>query len=127
MRNTSRLSRTGLGPILRLAAVSGALLIGPVMVATAAPGDSANTPPTQAEERTQPGSGLGSPLAPRDETARADRGGLRQDLPDDASNAEVKGQYGLGLISLIVGGVIGTVAVVSLFIFFMRRSWSASS
>jgi hypothetical protein len=126
MRNKSRLLRTSLGHSLSLVALYGALLIGPVTVATAAPGDSPNTALAQAAERTQPGSGLGSPLA-SDETARADRGGLRQDLPDDASNAEVKGQYGFGLISLIVGGVIATVALVSLFIFFMRRSWSASS
>jgi hypothetical protein len=78
-----------------------------------------------ATEQAAPTQGL--PALPRaSETSRADRGGLQQTLPDPASAEEVRGQYGWGLMSMIVGGVIVTMALVSLFIFFMRRSWSTS-
>lgn len=81
---------------------------------------------TSATDPAEPSPGSPAPLARAPETARADRGGLPQTLPDPASSEELRGQYGWGLISMIVGGVIVTIAFVSLFIFFMRRSWSTS-
>jgi hypothetical protein len=45
-------------------------------------------------------------------------------VPDPASDAEIsKGEYGLGLGLLILGGVILTAIVVGLFLVTMRRSW----
>ena len=44
--------------------------------------------------------------------------------PDSASDQEIsKGEYGVGLGMLILGGVILTAMVVGLFMLMMRRTW----
>ena len=45
-------------------------------------------------------------------------------VPDNASAQEInKGEYGVGLGLLILGGVVLTAMVVGLFMLVMRRSW----
>lgn len=98
----------------------GALLGQPAAAQEATANESA---PTRTQ---QEGLVLPSPVPQPPETARADRGGVVETLPDPATTEEVRGQYGWGLVWLIAGGLIVTLAIVSLFIFFMRRSWSSS-
>jgi len=112
--------KNGIVPGIALAALCSTLLGHPA----AAQDNPTNG--TAATEPAAPAQGVPLPVPRAPETARADRGGLRQTLPDPASAEEVRSQYGWGLISMIVGGVIVTMAFVSLFIFFMRRSWSTS-
>lgn len=47
-------------------------------------------------------------------------------LPDEATNSEVRSEYGIGLVLMIAGGVIVTALVVGLFMVLMRKTWSAS-
>lgn len=112
----------GIAPGVALFALCSVLLAAP---AAAQDQPTSATAPS-ATDPAVPAQGLPAPVPQAEETARADRGGLRQTLPDSASAEEVRGQYGWGLITMIVGGVIVTTAFVSLFIFFMRRSWSTS-
>lgn len=114
--------KTKLAPGVALAALCSALITHP---ATAQDHPTNGIVPAAADP-AESGQGLPAPVPRVPETARADRGGLPQTLPDPASGEELRGQYGWGLMSMIVGGVIVTMALVSLFIFFMRRSWSAS-
>src|SRR5688500_1637555 len=108
--------KTGIVRGIALSALCSALLAHPA----AAQENPTHAAVPSAAERADPGQALPEPVPRAPETARADRGGLRQTLPDPASAEEVRGQYGWGLISMIVGGVIVTMALVSLFIFFMR-------
>lgn len=100
------------------------VLIGPPDAA--AQDDPARAPSAPATDPAQAAPGPPAVIPRPPEAARADRGGLQQTLPDPATSEEVRSQYGWGLISMIVGGVIVAMAFVSLFIFFMRRSWSTS-
>lgn len=47
-------------------------------------------------------------------------------LPDEATNAEVRGEYGIGLVLMIAGGVIVAALVVGLLMVLMRKTWSTS-
>lgn len=47
-------------------------------------------------------------------------------LPDEAKATEVKGEYGIGIASLILGTLFVAAIVVAGFYFLTRRSWSAS-
>jgi hypothetical protein len=47
-------------------------------------------------------------------------------LPDEATANEVKGQYGIGIASLIIGTLLVAAIVAGLFYIISRRSWSAS-
>lgn len=114
--------KAGLVPAIALATLCTALLGHPV----AAQGNPTNEAVPSATDPAEPAPGSPAPVPSSPETARADRGGLQQTLPDPANTEEVRGQYAWGLMSMIVGGVIVTMALVSLFIFFMRRSWSTS-
>jgi hypothetical protein len=114
--------KNGIVPGIALAALCSALLGHPA----AAQDNLTNGTAPAATDPAGPAPGLPAPVPRAPETARADRGGLEQTLPDPASAEEVRSQYGWGLMSMIVGGVIVTMALVSLFIFFMRRSWSTS-
>jgi hypothetical protein len=45
-------------------------------------------------------------------------------VPDDAFSEKIdKGEYGVGLGLLILGGVVLTALVVGLFMVLMRRTW----
>lgn len=114
--------KTGVVPGIALAALCSVLLSHPA----AAQDNPANEAAPAARDPAALAEGSPAPVPQRSESARADRGALPQTLPDPASTEELRGQYGWGLMSMIVGGVIVTMALVSLFIFFMRRSWSAS-
>jgi len=48
-------------------------------------------------------------------------------LPDEVTAQELKGEYGLGLGVLIVGGVVIAGAVIGLVSLLLRRSWSETS
>ena len=114
--------KTGIAPGIALSALCSVLLARPA----AAQDNPTNAAIPSAIDPAEPSQGVLAPIPRASETARADRGGLRQTLPDPASTEEVRSQYAWGLMSMIVGGVIVTMALVSLFIFFMRRSWSTS-
>jgi hypothetical protein len=47
-------------------------------------------------------------------------------LPDDATAGEVKGQYGIGMVGLVLGTVLIALIVVGALYFITRRNWSAS-
>jgi len=46
-------------------------------------------------------------------------------VPDAASNREVRGQYGVGLVLLTLGVVITAALVVGLFMVVVRRTWDS--
>jgi hypothetical protein len=67
-------------------------------------------------------------LAPeRAEPVGAGKTPIQQNLPDTASAEEVQGEYGWGLATLILGGVLVVALVVGLLISFNRKSSSAPS
>jgi hypothetical protein len=51
---------------------------------------------------------------------------IRLDLPDDATDQEVRGEYGVGMVTLIIGGVASAAVIVGLLFVVMRKSWSTS-
>jgi hypothetical protein len=115
---------------LSLMTLSSVLVIGSASGVALAQSDSANSAPRPTATEgvaPAPGSPLAPPAAP--EASQVERGApqLRQQLPDTASTAEVQSQYGWGLASLILGGVIVAAVVVLLFVMFTRRGWSAHS
>jgi hypothetical protein len=85
----------------------------PATVAEPAPSDrtSESTSPLLASPRAE----LGTPAAP-----------IPLNLPDNATNEEVEGAYGIGIASLIIGTLFVTALVVGAFYILARRSWSTS-
>jgi hypothetical protein len=47
-------------------------------------------------------------------------------LPDDATASEVKSEYGIGMVGLVLGTVLIALIVVSALYFITRRNWSTS-
>jgi hypothetical protein len=114
---------------LSLFTLSSSLILGSAGVALA------QNDPASATPRSTPTEGMapapGSPLAPpaAPETPQVERGApqLRQQLPDTASTSEVRSQYGWGLATLILGGIVVVAVLVLLLIVFMRGGWSTHS
>jgi hypothetical protein len=51
---------------------------------------------------------------------------IPMNLPDDATTREVKGQYGIGMVGLVLGTVLIALIVVGALYFITRRNWSTS-
>jgi len=47
-------------------------------------------------------------------------------IPDPASNQEVAGEYGVGLVLLIVAGLLTTAVLIGVFMIVMRQTWDAT-
>jgi uncharacterized integral membrane protein len=45
-------------------------------------------------------------------------------VPDEVSVDQLKGQYGLGLGLLILGGLVTAGAMIALFILLVRKPWT---
>ncbi|HEU4582206.1 MAG TPA: hypothetical protein VFS67_28315 [Polyangiaceae bacterium] len=109
----SRLFRAGV-------CAAGLLLSGaPALAAAPASADAiARTHSAQLDPSASPGTTRSDPSLPREPNPT----GIT--VPDDASSEEIdRGEYGVGLGLLILGGVVLTALVVGLFMVLMRRTW----
>jgi len=62
---------------------------------------------------------------PLDPSTQPQAGSTGVQVPDAASNREVRGQYGVGLVLLTLGVVITAALVVGLFMVVVRRTWDS--
>ncbi len=46
-------------------------------------------------------------------------------VPDPVTDRDIQGQYGLGIMLLVIGGLLCTALVIALFRIVMRRSWES--
>jgi hypothetical protein len=51
---------------------------------------------------------------------------IPMNLPDDATTSEVKSEYGIGMVGLVLGTVLIALVVVGALYFISRRNWSTS-
>lgn len=104
----------------------------PALAATSpAPVSSADSPALteQGQVPTVPGAPAPAPASdPRssDPTLPREPNPTGIELPDEVSAQELKGEYGLGLGLLILGGVLVAGVVIGLLTVLMRRSWSGT-
>lgn len=63
--------------------------------------------------------------APRGE-ANAPTTPMPMNLPDQATQEEVQGTYGIGIATLVLGAVLVAAVIYGAFYLITRRSWSAS-
>jgi hypothetical protein len=120
-RRQVRQGRTGRAPFRAAALLAGAVGLGSIGPALAAPtaepaGTSAPSTGTQA-----PAAGV----VASDRSLLPQAGRTEIQVPDPASDAEVKGQYGIGLFLLVLGGLVAAGFVVALFRVVMRQTWDS--
>lgn len=113
----SRLLRAGV-------CAAGLLLSGaPALAASPAPADNSALP-SSARGASPADPGLAAATRRADPTAPGEPNPISVTVPDAASNQEIsKGEYGVSLGLLILGGVLLTALVVGIFMVMMRRTW----
>jgi hypothetical protein len=78
-------------------------------------------PATAAPAAAEPSRGF----VPVDPATQPQAGETAIQVPDPASDREIKGQYGLGIVLLVLGGLVSAALVVALFRIVVRRSWES--
>jgi hypothetical protein len=95
----------------------GALWLG-VPLPTLAPvaqASSAQTPSTQ-----------GSPQQSLDRPSAQSSNPTQLQLPDDATDAEVQSEKGVGMVAFVIGGIVVAAVVIGALFVITRKTWTAS-
>jgi hypothetical protein len=114
-------SRAGRVSLFSAVCVAAAIGLGGASRVSAAPQPERAAVPadTRAPSR-EPG------FIPLDPSTQPQAGNTQVQVPDAASNQEIKGQYGMSLVFLVIGGVFTTALLVWLFMALMRRTWDSN-
>ena len=107
-------------PLGAVALIAGAVCLGGVSPVFAAPPEPASAV-TSAAEPSQ-----GPRFVRVDPSSQPQAGETAVQVPDPASDREVKGQYGLGVVLLVLGGLLSGAFVVALFRIVIRRTWDST-
>lgn len=114
----SRLLRAGVCAAGLLLSGAPALAAGPASAETRAPASSGQGHRVAGNPDSQVATRMADPTLPREPSP------IGVMTPDNANDQEIsKGEYGVGLGMLILGGVLLTALVVGLFMLMMRRTW----
>jgi hypothetical protein len=116
-------ARTGRASFRTAALLAGAVGLAAVSPALAAPRAEPATSITTPSPG-QPPTGTGFVASDRSTLPQAGKTEIQ--VPDPASDSEVKGQYGVGVFLLVLGGLIGAAFFIALFRVVMRRTWDSN-
>jgi hypothetical protein len=128
IKSSSRVRQRPLqrSPAGRASLCRAALIAGAVCLAGTSQVFAASEPQAAAASTTGPGPSRAPEFIPLDPSLQPQTGNTGIQVPDAASDQEVKGELGSGLV-LLVTGVVFTVALgVWVFMVVMRRSWDSN-
>lgn len=101
--------------------IVGAVCLGGVSQVSAAPQSAPAAAASSTAERSQVRG-----FVRVDPSSQPQAGETRIQVPDPASDGEVKSQYGVGIVLLVLGGLIGAGFVVALSRIVLRRTWDST-